>query len=633
MTLAHDVDLWEVARKVQRLSASHKGIPLTDRDSRTHAEAIALACCHLVDLRNRKGFVGPDREVIAWAHFVRKLDTHDLGTLLAGVLTELRKTSSPRTLAEFKRSVGSEHVHRFIAPATEAFRSFVEDPRPYTFTICNQFISFLYHLSLQDIDFDVETEYKELEESLPTHFPDDLVDGINNILKEWLNGFSVAAESFNPRHGKGAVATLTRSATLADKYRAFGTDSLLSYVFKHYGGIDVTTYMPFGVKPLDRTCDVVSVPKSVHKRRIISKEPAFLQFLQQGIRRLLYAFLEGHWFLKDHVTLRDQRPNQILALEGSRTGRFATIDMSAASDRITVDLVKRVFHNTNLLPFLVGTRSRSAVLPSGEVIGLRKFAPMGSALCFPVQTLIFAACVEYSVRRARAQHMGYHPVWHVYGDDIVVADVLYDDVVLVLEALGFKVNALKSYHSPARFRESCGVEAYDGVPVQPLRIPRSFYAPVGELGAHHSSLFEGMIDLANAASDLKFPLLRTVVLRKLLACKAGVPLFSRDGRGCVKSTWPDNYRAPRRFDKNYQAMRLTVARPATRYKGKCLDDGDASIAYLFETLRLSERRTGDMFLPEHRIRVERGSLSNVLESTDVFEPPFEVASRSIGSVA
>jgi hypothetical protein len=64
----------------------------------------------------------------------------------------------------------------------------------------------------------------------------------------------------------------------------------------------------------------------------------------------------------------------------------------------------------------------------------------------------------------------------VFGDDIIVPERQVDVTLYLLQHLGFKVNASKTYSGPnSRFRESCGVDAYNGVDVTPsyaLMVPR-----------------------------------------------------------------------------------------------------------------------------------------------------------------
>jgi hypothetical protein len=81
-----------------------------------------------------------------------------------------------------------------------------------------------------------------------------------------------------------------------------------------------------------------------------------------------------------------------MAKEGSVSGEIATIDLSDASDRVSLALVEELFgFNPGFLRFLKLSRSPFAQLPGGELVLLNKFASMGSALTFPVEAMVFTA--------------------------------------------------------------------------------------------------------------------------------------------------------------------------------------------------------------------------------------------------
>jgi hypothetical protein len=100
---------------------------------------------------------------------------------------------------------------------------------------------------------------------------------------------------------------------------------------------------------------------------------------------------------------------------------------------------------------------------------------MGSALCFPVEAMIFLAvvflgmCEEESPADLRREILSYKGRVRVYGDDIIVPVDKVNGVIAALELFGFKVNASKSFWT-GRFRESCGGDYYAGVDVTPVRL-------------------------------------------------------------------------------------------------------------------------------------------------------------------
>lgn len=221
---------------------------------------------------------------------------------------------------------------------------------------------------------------------------------------------------------------------------------------------------------------VIPVPKTAKGPRIICAEPVYNQFVQQGI-----ASLFAHWMRRRHcVNYFDQTRNQELARLGSITGQYATLDLSEASDRVSVRHVRWLFrYHPLLFSAVMACRSQRAALPDGRVVQLRKYASMGSALTFPIETLVFATIVALAVSRVRGvpvESVEDSCRISVYGDDIIVPTDAAEETVRLLEAFGFKVNAAKSF-TEGHFRESCGGDYFRGVRVTPVRVrkrlPRS----------------------------------------------------------------------------------------------------------------------------------------------------------------
>lgn len=634
--LAHTMVVWEdVLATLRRMSVSWRGSPLSERDLHTYTEAIVMCALHLTDLSLWHGGIGSERELVAWAKAICRVDVADFGSFLSDAVTLLRNATAGSSYSLFKRRLARDYPFTGIAlaPIRTALEIFFECPSASGFYPCYQFLSFLTHLSLEDLAIDLEGEYEELEHRLQSwSYPSSILKEMNEIMQEWLRGFRLTEEAYHPKHGPGATAETKAVAAQVEKYQYLGTDALLTYVLTKHVGVDPESYYPYPSASWERTSKVVFVPKSIKTRRTISKEPATLMYHQQAVASHMKKFMRDHAFLSKHIDLEDQSPNAELALRGSADQKFATIDLSSASDCVTVKLVKAVFRGTALYPFLVALRSNIAEMPSGKRIETAKFAPMGSALCFPIETLIFACAVEYAVRRARRTHLGSFPVWRVYGDDIIVADEIFLDVQLVLEALGFILNDSKSFQSPSRFRESCGAHGYDGVDVTPLKISRRFAAYGKWNASHHAALWSGRIDMANSAYVYSFSLLRAWVVRSLLDDPVGVPLFSGSPDRGLVSLWPDNYRAPSRLNWDRRDVSISEVRSPSYQRREIQVAQSRSLviehpnarsleqARYFETLRLSENRTGDMFSPEHRIEVLSGTRKTVLRRTWVERP-------------
>jgi hypothetical protein len=224
----------------------------------------------------------------------------------------------------------------------------------------------------------------------------------------------------------------------------------------------------------ERPVRVIQVPKTLKSPRTIAIEPSCMQFVQQGIRDVLYKDIETYYLTRGHINFSDQTINQKLAIVGSKTGQFATIDLSDASDRVPRSLALEMFRsNPDLRDAIDACRSTSAKLPSGEILSpLYKFASMGSALCFPIEAMYFYTICIVALLRAHNLPSIASNVFnvsrdcYVYGDDIIVPTTYASIVLDYLQKYNCKVNFNKTFVSGS-FRESCGVDAFAGYEVTP----------------------------------------------------------------------------------------------------------------------------------------------------------------------
>jgi hypothetical protein len=149
--------------------------------------------------------------------------------------------------------------------------------------------------------------------------------------------------------------------------------------------------------------------------------------------------------------------------------------MSSASDRISRALVAYLFGtNKALLAALMAVSTEEVEIPKVQgfkfidVLPVKKFAPMGSAICFPIMALVHWSLIKAILNRSSLSQTLTREVY-VYGDDIIVraecAQAIYD----YLPLFGMRINVDKSY-SHSYFRESCGLHAYKGVEITPVRV-------------------------------------------------------------------------------------------------------------------------------------------------------------------
>jgi hypothetical protein len=284
-------------------------------------------------------------------------------------------------------------------------------------------------------------------------------------------------KNLKPKHGPGVTANVSThqkwSAKLSDGCPVGDLASL--YWFNEHDAFSRLNRFPtwestslFRVNQ-NAIAKVILVPKDSRGPRLISAEPAERMFLQQGIKNEMVEMLQRHTLTAGHVNFDDQTVNREKALESSKTRFWATIDLKDASDRVSVDLVNLLFGETLLRQHMMLVRSDYSALPNGELVKLRKYAPMGSALCFPtLATCVWAIAVTAVASCCGSLETSLGSVY-VYGDDLIVPASTASLVTQSLEKYGLLVNRDKSFIG-GRFAESCGMDAFDGVCVTPIRL-------------------------------------------------------------------------------------------------------------------------------------------------------------------
>jgi hypothetical protein len=270
-----------------------------------------------------------------------------------------------------------------------------------------------------------------------------------------------------PRHGPGVVSTKER---LWGKYRWTCIPARITDVYPYDAyfhaslGHVCDSYRSFNtVDDKELSAKVILVQKDSRGPRLISCEPLAFQWVQQGLGRAISQHVEQCPLTKWNVFFTDQKPNQRGALLGSKLGSYATLDLKEASDRVSLDLVRLLFPE-RISTYLEACRSLSTVLPNGKVLPLNKFAPMGSALCFPIMALTI-----WAILTAAAPDADTRERILVYGDDVIVPTAYAANAIEHLESFGLLVNRDKSCIK-GFFRESCGTDAFKGINVTPLRI-------------------------------------------------------------------------------------------------------------------------------------------------------------------
>jgi hypothetical protein len=324
-----------------------------------------------------------------------------------------------------------------------------------------------------------QNEQELFEHNFPDYFDSDTIlarDIISSLFSHDLDEF----KTFTPAHGPGAVAggedneekwaTAHYIPSLHSVYAWYD----LYFPYRSGGRISphmFAEYTKFWKKSkrIEATSRLLFVPKDSRGPRTISCEPKELMFVQQGVSRNLMRGFSNR--THGRIMFIDQTQNGKLALESSSSQAYATVDLKDASDRVTTKLVDLLFPEGSLR-YLHALRSTSTILPDGSLYKDHlKYAPMGSALCFPIESAIFWALAVVAAINAGASVPVARANTYVYGDDIIIRPEYFDEFIKVFTKFALKVNIGKSYVS-GPFRESCGVDAWEGIDVTPFKIKK-----------------------------------------------------------------------------------------------------------------------------------------------------------------
>jgi hypothetical protein len=283
-----------------------------------------------------------------------------------------------------------------------------------------------------------------------------------------------------PKHGPGATAEKlrgnakwTQSEWTSRMEPVFPHGIHLASSWRYFQDLDHVQFLDPGA---ERPVRVIQVPKNLKTPRIIAIEPTCMQYMQQGLLAPLGSAVDSDRVAAALIGWSSQMPNQRLARQGSRNGALATLDLSEASDRVSNQHVRVLLQNHgNLAEAVDACRSRKADVPGHGMIPLAKFASMGSALCFPFESMVFMTIVFLGIEEdlerpvTKKDIESYLGKVRVYGDDIIVPVEHVHSVLSMLEDFGLRVNSHKSFWT-GKFRESCGGDYYAGHDVSVVRM-------------------------------------------------------------------------------------------------------------------------------------------------------------------
>jgi hypothetical protein len=313
---------------------------------------------------------------------------------------------------------------------------------------------------------------------------------------------------FNPlqsrfRHGPGAVSDLKSGRGFKYSFPEWGPR--LQHVFPASEfafanlseAVNTDDYEASGLPLREGASRLYAVPKTQKGPRLIASEPTCNQWCQQSVRSFLNDAIRSS-IIGESIDFGRQDLSGDLALAASVDKSLATVDLSSASDRLSCWLVERLFRaNSSVLSAFIACRTRYIVndidKKSPKLYKLRKFASMGSALTFPVQSLSFyILCVSAGLVATGTKEKDWELIARqvrVYGDDLIVPVLWMPVLEKLFTLLYLKINRSKTFVK-GNFRESCGTDAYNGVNVSPGQVLEVFdESNIGTL--------QGVVDCSN----------------------------------------------------------------------------------------------------------------------------------------
>lgn len=256
-----------------------------------------------------------------------------------------------------------------------------------------------------------------------------------------------------PKHGPGAVACGEQGLekwsfdVFFEQWLGIADPTLFHFNDHHW--LSQPHCLELVRHPVTR---VIQVPKDVRGDRVISIEPKEMMFLQQGLCEYLMPRLERA--SNGEIKFSSQDAHKSVLREHGLN--VATLDLKDASDLVSRRLVWNAFPKEWRV-LLFALRSRYTATNAEDTVSpVRAYAPMGSALCFVVESIVHWAACKLGI--AQASENSRSPV-SVYGDDLIVPANAAPDVMRTLRVCGLRPNISKCCVR-GQFRETCGLDAF-----------------------------------------------------------------------------------------------------------------------------------------------------------------------------
>lgn len=397
-------------------------------------------------------------------------------------------------------------------------------------------------------------------------------------------------EFYRFRHGPGATAERGRGKSYKYRFPTWQPNLELAFPLDMYGVSNASILLgnddelPQEIEVASRLC---AVPKTQKGPRLIAAEPAANQWCQQNLLSFINERLESAANVAGKsIAFRRQDLSGNMAILASKTGRLATVDLKSASDRLTCWVVQRLWRaNLPVLNAMVASRTRfmsqSIDKKHDSHLRLRKFATMGSALTFPVQSLAFYVMAiasgtyseDVAVTSSSIAKLGRKV--RVYGDDMIVPVDWVESLDLLMSTLFLKLNRDKTF-TGKNFRESCGSDGFQGYDVTPVKIKT---VPEDS----KPSTLVSCVDTANLLH--KKGLWHTAHALRSLGSDTGLrpPLVARTGTAWGDKTFVDEIPRPVkvRWNVNLHRYETAVLQPKAVGKQSSRSEGSANLLQFF----------------------------------------------------
>lgn len=445
---------------------------------------------------------------------------------------------------------------------------------------------------------------QELEHVSPTDDLHRIFCEIGSLLwNDVFNDVEDAIFHLIPKHGPGATCEhISGNQKYANKVwyerleQYFPMDlhlfSSAEHMLDPQEGIDSIELIPVEEEQPVR---VVLVPKTLKSPRVIAIEPVCMQYTQQAILQYLVKRIEKSVLTSGHVNFTDQEVNKSLALSSSKLRNLATLDLSAASDRVSLKLVEAMLSGCPvLLDLLKSCRSRSAILPNGVLVHLRKFASMGSATCFPVESMYFLTVILTALHDLHETPVTLRSIKryirdvYVYGDDIIIPVSATDAVMKALTSFGCKVNSTKSFWT-GQFRESCGCDAFNGEEVTP-----TYLRHLAPSDRRDASAVISWIETANSFYERGFWHTSQYMTNVIERAIGKLPITSKNSAALGKVSF-QKYLTVHGYDKDIQCAFVHAYVPTEVMTNDTIDGYNAQLKCL---LSLEKSRPSDFLSPK-----------------------------------